>query len=115
MRIARWGRRAISERGALSLSQEDRSALAQVANNGRVCRADPAFESGGAVFGREASSLHDVFCAEGDVVELAMSDWLFRLHLDPGVDGGIHRANTIETRLQRRLALFKGSTQPLRQ
>ena len=49
----------------------------------------------GNVFGRETSSLHDVFCAEGDVVELAMSDWLFRLHLDPGVNGGVHFPNAI--------------------
>src|SRR5713226_9939376 len=115
MWVARWGRRAIRERCALSLSQEDCSALAQVSNNSGVRRADPPLVNRRTVFSRQTFGLHDVFCPKRDIGELAVPDWMLRLHLNPSVDGGIHRANTIETELQRSLARFTGGTQPLSQ
>src|SRR5437879_3505455 len=111
------GRRGgpISESGSLRLSQQDRAAMAQIANYGRVGRADSALVNRRTVFGGKAAGLHDVFRAERDLGKFSVTRRPLRENLNPGVNGGVELADAIQAWLQRKLALLARSMQPLRQ
>src|SRR5262249_37397313 len=62
--IAGRGGRAIGESCTLRFSQQDGSPLPQVTNNGGVGSPDASLVNWRAVFSRQASGFHDVFCPE---------------------------------------------------
>src|SRR3981189_1799213 len=94
-RVACRAWRAICEGGGFCLSNQYRTALAHLANDGGIFRANSSFVNWRAVFSSQTLCLDNVFCAKGDSCQLAVPAWFLRGHYAPGVNGGIHSLNAI--------------------
>lgn len=112
-RITRGTGRAVRELCGAGLTEEDRSAAAQIADNPGIGRADSSFVDRRAVFRRQAFGLDDVLHTEGDSGELSAAGGRLGRDLDPSLDGLVRIANPIDQELQGKLAGSQGSIGPL--
>ena len=111
--VVRHRGRGICERGGVRLAQEDAPALAQLANDRGVIRANSALVNVRTVFRCQTLGLDDVFHTERNPAQRASSCRVLRKHLDPRLDVTVERSNAIDARLQRVLPRSPGRSQPL--
>src|SRR6266404_2979649 len=84
-RVARRAWRAICEGGGFCLSNQYRTTLAHLANDGGIFRANSSFINWRAVFSSQTPCLDNVFCAEGDSCQLAFLCWFLPPPLIPAL------------------------------
>src|SRR5262245_10448334 len=84
----------------MRLSQQNGSALSQVANDRSVGRALPAFVDRRTEFCRQVLRFNNVLDPERNIGQLALSRGSLRLNSDPGVNRRVHLLDFVQEELQ---------------